>query len=157
MFKFSHVKLIFISGTMWLIIGISLLQLGISFLMQGLHEPRPLMNFFGLFARSAPEAAIAIIALCLYVGVLKGRFVLQKSAVKNVQRICCLPNPVSVHKIYSAKYYLLLAFMVLLGISLKYIGLPTDIRGAIDVAVGAALINGALSYYRQGWSLRRDF
>ena len=89
-----------------------------------------------------------MVAVCLMIGYLKGKHVLGKSAVRGIERIRAFPNPTSLGNIYSAKYYVLLAIMIGLGLSIKYLGLPHDVRGAIDVAIGAALINGALIYFR---------
>jgi len=37
-----------------------------------------------------------------------------------------------------------------LGMGIRYFGVPVDVRGLIDVAVGSALINGAMLYFRVG-------
>jgi len=65
-----------------------------------------------------------------------------------------LPNPVSIAKIYTWQYYVLLSSMVLLGVLVRF--LPFDIRGGVDIIIGSALINGATIYFRQAWLARRQ-
>lgn len=154
MLKLSHANLIFISGAIWMAIGAFLLQLGLSLLVEPPPGNYPLLAFFAQFTRGSGEAAMAIVAIALSLGFLKGKFVLRKSAVKGVQRICSFPNPTALSSIYSGKYYILLFAMMLLGMSIKYSGMSPDIRGAIDVIVGSALISGAVCYFRMGWQLR---
>jgi hypothetical protein len=157
MLKLSHSTLTFISGAIWMAIGVFLLQMGLQLLLVQIIEAKsttPLINLFnGFFPMQ--EAAIFIAAIALYVGFLKGRYVLAKSAHRCIQHILSLPNPASLISIYSKSYYLLLGSMLLLGMGVKYLGLPNDVRGAIDITIGSALINGATHYFRQGFKLRK--
>lgn len=147
----------FLSGIIWITIGIFLLRLGLDFLFgpqSTIHSTTPLIDLFkGLIGHK--EAAVAIAAIGLYIGFLKGKHVLSKAASKGIERILSLPDPTPIHKIYSLKYYLLIGAMILLGLSLKYLGVPTDIRGAVDIAVGSALINGSIKYFRTGFELQK--
>ncbi len=158
MIKLSHSTMIFLSGAIWMGIGIFLLQLGLNLLFTqfiDIQSTTPLINSLkGLFNHQ--EAAILITSIALYLGFLKGKHVLTKAANKGIDRTLSLPNPAPLHQIYSLKYYLLLGIMILLGISIKYFGLPNDIRGAIDITIGSALINGAVHYFRVGFKLRNS-
>lgn len=155
MLKVSHRMLIIFSGLIWLGVGCFLLPLGLNFLLGAIplahiHSDHhyPLLNFFLSFTSNVENATILLISLGLLIGYFKGRYVLGKSAVKGVQRICSFPNPTSVTNIYSLKYYILLGAMVGLGLSMKLFSFPLDIRGVIDIAIGSALINGAMIYFR---------
>lgn len=150
MLRFSHRTLIILSGLIWMGIGCFLLQLGLNLLLKGpqTQQENPLLQFLTVYLGERESAAIFVIALCLYVGYLKGRYVLGKSVRRGVLRILALPNPSSLTYIYSPKYYLLIGLMVGLGISIKYLGLSNDWRGSVDVVIGSALINGALLYFR---------
>lgn len=154
MLKLSHKTLIIISGLIWLAVGSFLLPLGLNFLLQAVENSRlhaenyPLLNLFSKLASNAENSVIIIIVIAMMIGYSKGRFVLGKSAIKGVERIRSFPNPTSLSNIYSAKYYILLALMIGLGMSMKYLGIPADVRGLIDVAIGSALINGAMIYFR---------
>lgn len=155
MLKLSHKTLIILSGLIWMAVGCFLLPLGLNFLLEAIYNSSisgmndyPLLHFFSSFVWNAENAVIVLIAIGMMIGYAKGRYVLGKSAVRGVERILSFPNPTSLANIYSTKYYLLLGAMIGLGMSMKYLGLPKDVRGLVDVAIGAALINGAMIYFR---------
>lgn len=132
----SHRTLLNISGIVWLAIGVMLLNLGIRFIMDGSFMQAE--NQFG---------AIILIALALITGNIKGRFVLRKAAMRSFERIKLLSNPTPLSNIYSKANYILIGLMMGIGMGMKYLGIPPDVRGFIDIAVGAALIQGALCYF----------
>lgn len=161
MLKVSHATLITISGAIWLGVGLMLLRIGVNLLLPPATQEAeqfhlPLVQSLAPYLGGLRGALVGLLFLALVVGYLKGRFVLGKSARKGVERILAFPNPVSILQIYSPKYFILLAGMVLLGISIKYMGLPNDIRGAIDVTIGIALLTGALIYFRYAGILRQN-
>lgn len=158
MYKVSHATLIFLSGFVWLAVGCFLLPLGLNFIVEILlkensSQPHPILNFLAPYAGGLESAALIWIAITLLIGFLKGRHVFAKSVNRSVSRILTLPNPAPLSKIYSPSYYILLGSMVLLGVLVRFA--PLDIRGGVDVAVGSALINGAVLYFRQAWLARR--
>lgn len=146
MINVSHKTLIYISGLIWLAVGLMLLRLGLN-LLRDTSQAMPLADTVAPYIGEAISLAL-LVALAAAVGYLKGVFVLGKSAKKGVERLLAFPNPTKITNLYSAKYYILLGLMVGLGMSMKYLGLPNDIRGLIDVAIGIALITGALVYFR---------
>ena len=156
--KVSHRTLIMISGLIWFGVGCFLMTLGIRFLSETTHSwvftpsNYPLMGFFAHYAGGIEEAGMILVAVSLLIGFLKGKYVLGKSAKQGVMRILDMPNPSPLKDIYSKKYYILLGLMIGLGVSMKYLGLPSDIRGFVDVAIGSALINGAMSYFRMAFA-----
>lgn len=159
MFKVSHSTLIFVSGLVWLIVGCFLLILGLNFIVGSLLQenaalPHPVLNFLAPYVGGFEQAVPVWIAIALFIGFLKGRRVFSKSVQRSVNRILTLPNPTSLSKIYTPAYYLLLGSMVLLGVLVRFT--TQDIRGGIDVAIGSALINGAVLYFRQAWIVRRQ-
>ncbi len=122
-------------------------------LKENASQPHPILNFLSRYVGNLDSAALIWIAVALFVGFIKGRHVLSKSVNRSVQRILALPNPTNLMKIYTTSYYFLLGSMVLLGMLIRFA--PQDVRGGIDIAVGSALINGALLYFRQAWSARQ--
>ncbi|MBA3815585.1 MAG: hypothetical protein H0X29_03525 [Parachlamydiaceae bacterium] len=148
--KLSHTKLIVISGLIWFVIGASLLRLGLNLLITSTQDfgNYPLINLLQPYLNTAENAALFLVVIALIIGYFKGNFVLGKSARRGVERIRSFPNPTSIANIYSAKYYILLAVMIGLGISIKYMGLNSDVRGFVDVIIGSALINGAMLYFK---------
>jgi hypothetical protein len=93
-----------------------------------------------------------LITAALWVGFMKGRFVFAKTVQKSVDRILLLSNPVEISQIYTKKYYLLLGSMFFLGFLMKFT--PMDVRGAVDIIIGSALIQGAVLYFRQAINVR---
>lgn len=160
MFKLSHTSLVFIAGVVWLAIGAMLLPMGLNFLIESILKEnlltlnRPILDTFAPFLGGLDSVVLVLISICLIIGYFKGRYVLAKTVRKSVERIMLLPNPSSLAQIYAKKYYLLLAFMMLLGFIAKL--MPMDVRGAVDVTIGAALINGAMLYFRYAFQLYRS-
>lgn len=150
--KLSHKTLVIISGMVWLAIGTYLLYIGLNLLANNtVHvDPHnyPLLLSLKPYAGTIENAALVLVVLGLAIGYYKGRYVLGKSAHGGVARIMAMPNPAQLSKIYSPKYYVLIAAMIGLGLSIKYLGVNNDIRGLVDVIIGSALINGALIYFR---------
>jgi hypothetical protein len=159
MLKLSHSALVLISGLVWLAVGCFLLPLGLSLLVTSTYsrefvDSLPMLNSLAPYVGGLQQAALFIIVIFLFIGNMKGRYVLGKSVQRSVNRITSFPNPTSLTNIYSRGYYILFASMIGLGMSIKFFGLSNDIRGAIDIAVGAALISGALLYFRNAIELR---
>lgn len=157
MLKLRHTTLIVISGLVWMGIGTFLMTLGLGLLLKGAGFESatgnyPLIEAFARYLGGNEQAVLLLLVVCLTVGYFKGKFVLGKSAHRGMKRIRSFSNPTSLTNIYSGTYYILIAFMIGLGMSIKYLGLPHDIRGAVDVAVGSALINGAMIYFRHARS-----
>lgn len=164
--KFSHKTLILISGLTWLAIGIFLLSLGLHFILDTVRDPS-LCSIAGRFSVShvmtrwiadKTQAAMLLIILALSIGYIKGRTVLAKSAKRQMKRVTTLPNPASLKYLYGKGYYILIAVMIALGVSLRYLPITLDTRGFIDTIIGSALMNGAMLYFRalsQYGSLRK--
>lgn len=154
--KFKHRTLIFFSGLTWLIIGMSLLIMGIQFMMRTLQDPSLLflpgkfsiIRSFAPWVKGTENLIVLVLSTALFVGYLKGRYVLAKSAKRQLRRIQGLPNPASITLLYSKGYYILIASMMLLGVLLRFFPITLDTRGSIDVAIGSALINGSLLFFR---------
>ena len=159
MLKLSHTKLIAISGVVWFCAGVSLLRLGLKFLVgEGIPEDsyRPMITGVAPLFGGAEQASVVVIAAALVIGYFKGRYALGKSVQRVVTRIRTLPNPSSIHKMYSLPYFILLSSMVGIGMLIKYFNVPLDIRGVIDVIIGSALINGASLYFKHAFLMRRS-
>jgi hypothetical protein len=143
----------------WVAVGLFLLPLGITLLVnspgEAAHGYYPLINYLAPYVGGAQQAALGLIIVGLFIGYAKGKAVLGKSARRGVARILTFPNPTQLTNIYSPVYYMLLGGMVLLGMSIKWLGIANDIRGVVDVAIGSALINGALVYFRLAFAMRK--
>ena len=142
MLTVSHKTLFRIAGAVWLLAGAALLRLGVKYLMQALDIPSP--AYFTL----SPEEILVLLAAALAIGAIKGRLVLRKAAFRCCERIAQFDNPTSLGNIYGRSSYLIICLMAGLGTIMNITRVPVDIRGAIDVAVGSALIQGSLYYFR---------
>lgn len=153
--KTRHSTLFALSGIIWMGIGIMLLNLGLGFLMHGFQGNVFIQDGYSGFFMWLSQtingydyAAVFLIAIGLVVGFAKGRFMLQKAAYKSHARISKLANPTSVTNLYSRGNLILIAIMMGMGMLMKVLNLSYDIRGTIDVAVGCALMQGSLAYFR---------
>lgn len=159
MIRCRHTTLFFLSGLVWLAAGCNLLPLGLRLLL-GTLDPgaigsTPLLDALASWINNPQHAVQLLILLGLLIGFLKGRTVLAKAVNREIARISALPSPAPITDLYGKKALIVLAIMVLLGMSMKWLQIPLDIRGTIDVAIGAALINGAVLYFRHALMTRR--
>lgn len=119
----QHRGWILLSGLIWLVGGVFLLNKGVSYIG----------NSWLLFPG-------------VLLGFVKGRFVFAKTVQRIVKRIRGLPLPVRVSQVYPPIYLAVIGVMVLLSAALRFA--PEQVRGVIDVAVGSALVQGAMLYFR---------
>lgn len=156
MYKCSHFLMIVISGIIWTMVGILLMTLGMHHLMDALRlwdeiivsSHLSMIKMLSYVFHRPEQVLVAIVAVCLLAGYSKGHFVLMRSVKTGVQRILSYPNPSEIKNLYTKKYYFLLFFMMGLGILLRVAKIPEDIHGAIDLAIGSALLKGALGYFK---------
>ena len=110
-------------GVLWLIGGVFLLHKGVSYIG----------NSWLLFAG-------------VFLGFLKGRFIFTKTVERITKRIYALQRPIRFLQVYPPMYWGIIGVMVLFGVGLRFV--PETVRGVVDVAVGSALIQGAILYFR---------
>ena len=101
-------------------------------------------NIFG----SSQRAVNVWIVAGLLIGFFKARFVLAKTVRRVVSRLLALPSPIPFKKAYSPSYWILIGSMIALGMSFRFLPIPIDLRGMVDIAIGSALINGATLFFR---------
>ena len=144
----SHRNWIAISGFVWLAVGAFLLYKGLHLIADGVIKADTLcFKMQGLFG-SPQQSGTALIAGGLLLGFIKGKLVLSKTVRRVALRISSLPLPIRFSSVYAPSYWILIGSMMALGMILKVFPIPIDIRGFIDTAVGSALINGAMLYFR---------
>ena len=128
----SHKTWILLSGVIWGVIGCLLLYKGLQLLAEEVS--------------SDSSRASWLIALGLLLGFFKGRYVFRKTVQRISLRIMSLPAPVGFVDAFPKSYWLLLTSMMTLGFLLRLV--PIEVRGVIDVAIGSALMQGAMLYFR---------
>ena len=106
-------------------------------------------GFKYILSEASYEIAILFIGFSLMIGYFKGKYVMKRAVMRIMDRVTVLPQPVSFTQVYSPSYILLVGAMVTLGIGLKMVGLPIVYLGGIDLAIGSALLQGALHWARK--------
>lgn len=156
--KLKHPHAIILSGLLWMGAGIMLLSKGTKHLINALSgmengsgQNFMLIKVFEKISGNPKTGMSALITVAFVLGFIKGRVVLKKSVERVVKRIRSLPSPISLSKIYGLKYYLLIGSMVFISLIFKILPLPVDIKGFIDFAIGIALVNGAMLYFRSAY------
>ena len=99
----------------------------------------------------ATEIAITISGIAAgLIGLIKGKFVLSKTAQRNKNRIYNLDDPVGLQDIFSKPFYFLIPMMIGLGILLRsyneYLG-GYIVVAAIYCGIGMALIVSSRVYW----------
>ncbi len=145
--KLSRRVWFIISGVSWLGIGMMLLMKGLRFVVAS-TEQGALVGWLARIAGSKQQGTLMLICLGLLIGFIKGRTVLAKT-VKRIGARIRVAEQLSIHEVYDRKYYIVLAAMIGIGMIFRFVPIPLDVRGFVDVAIGSALMNGAMLYFRE--------
>ncbi|MFQ5483551.1 MAG: hypothetical protein ACE5ER_12435 [Nitrospinaceae bacterium] len=129
-----------LAGTIWSLVGLMLILRGADLLERAMQEQH-----------ATQQALILAVVLSLVLGGIKGRFVLSKTARRNMSRIDALAEPLRWHQVYERKWVVLIAGMILLGVLLRtyneFIG-GFVVVGAIYCGIGLALLVSSLCYWK---------
>lgn len=121
----------------WTLVGLGLLAMGMKFWFQ--------FPYLGLL----DTKHIGLGAVAFSVGLVKGKLVLDRTAVRVIERVDTLqePNPLkSVFQMFGVKTIALIGLMTI-GLGLRMAGVSYEIRGLIYLAVGAALLWSCRCYW----------
>ena len=133
-------RLLQVAGLIWIIVGLFLIYRG-----SGLY------NLAVIEQNTSKEALIISVILGVVIGILKGKFVLSKTALRNRNRINQLVPPLSIHHVFSGSFYGLIAGMMILGFLLKefnaYLG-GYVVVASIYCGIGMALIAASSVYWK---------
>ncbi|MBB65312.1 MAG: hypothetical protein CMO81_09635 [Waddliaceae bacterium] len=150
--RFSHTNLLILSGLIWLGVGCMLFPKGLEFVFSSLEQSALYISVLTGFLGKNIAAGIWIL-LALVLGYYKGKFVLSKTVLRAARNLESLANPAKVGDLFSRNYLILIAVMMGIGMGMNFLGVPIDMRGFIDIAVGAALIYGSILYFRTARAL----
>lgn len=160
--RLSYFQSIILSGLLWFIVGLWLLIFGLGLIGDSLQaailqseSAGPLLSLFSQFIGGIDRSGVVLVAGALLVGYFKSRFIFKKTVNRVTRRILSFSEPLAFSQIYSRGYLILIASMMLLGMSLKWISVPGDLRGFVDVAIGSALLNGSMLFFRSAFQNRR--
>jgi hypothetical protein len=155
MLRFKQKTLIFISGVFPFTVGFFLIKMGFNLLVTASSEMEvytkvsyPLLSLFVSIFSSHQTALFMLILLACFIGYMKGKYVISRTTKRNIIRLQSLPQPIRITQLYTVPYYILVAGMMGLGLLMNAAGVPKDVRGLIDSAVGFALIEGSLLAFR---------
>ena len=133
-------RLLQVAGLIWIIVGLFLIYRG-----SGLY------NLAVVEQNTGKGALIISVILGVVIGIIKGKFVLSKTALRNRNRINQLVPPLSIHQIFSGAFYGLIAGMMVLGFLLRefnaYLG-GYVVVASIYCGIGMALIAASSVYWK---------
>lgn len=144
----KHRNWIILAGVLWFTIGAMLLYKGTRFVIQAIYGESFYPFCADTFFDKKGENGVFLIMSGLLIGFIKGRLVFKKTVQRMLIRLFSFPSPVSWTKAYSPAYWATLLGMMGLGFCLRYVPIPLDLRGALDIAIGSALIQGAFFYFQ---------
>lgn len=158
--RIGHVKGIVISGVVWLSVGGLLTYKGLV-LLSGVvlfsHSGgNPLMNILYPIFRTVERSGMGLVLIAILLGQLKGSFVLAKTVKRFVKRILLIPSPIRIQDLFPWRYLLLIGAMMSLGMLLRFLSIPKDIKAFIDLTIGSALMSGAFLYFKQASMLKLE-
>jgi hypothetical protein len=119
---------------LWLLGGVMLLSLGTARLLRAGR------------GEATAAAVVAVAVAALIVGIAKGRFVLRRAARRNVDRLAALSEKQRPIHVYGTLSWVVIALMTALSVGLTVGGIPPLWRGAVNLAIGAALATSSLGY-----------
>ena len=133
----SKYWLMTLTGLMWSLVGIMLCRMAYIWL-----RAVP-----GLWALSLGSLGL-ISALTVY------RFGFSKLALKNITRLCLLPNKTCIFAFQAWKSYLFIIFMILLGITLRHSPIPRHFLAVVYATMGGALFFSSFHFYGRIWRVK---
>ena len=133
-------RLLQVAGLIWIIVGLFLI-----------YRSSGLYNLAVIEQNTSKGTLIISVILGVVIGIIKGKFVLSKTALRNRNRINQLVPPLSIHQIFSGAFYGLIAGMMVLGFLLRefnaYIG-GYVVVASIYCGIGMALIAASSVYWK---------
>jgi hypothetical protein len=133
----SKYWLIALAGLMWSLVGIMLCRMAYNWL-------RAVPGHWAL-----PLGSLGLIsALTVY------RFGFSKIALKNIARLCLLPNKTCIFAFQAWKSYLLIIFMIIFGITMRHSPIPRHFLAVIYATMGGALFFSSFHFYWRIWRVK---
>lgn len=132
--KLQKRQLLALAFLLWIAGGIALMTTGIGRLRE--------------VAMTMPMTEMGIgLAIATAIGIAKGRFVLRKTAARNIERLQAVTEALSPVMVYNVRSWILIELMMLLSAALTWFNAPIYVRGLVNVAVGLALVVSSLYYW----------
>jgi hypothetical protein len=132
----SKIWLLAIAGLMWSGVGIMLCRLAYQWLTA--------IQFRWLLPLELLGVVLSVIVY---------RVCFLRIAQKNIARLCQLTEKTCVFAFQRWKSYLLVGFMVILGIALRNLPVPKPYLAVVYTTIGGALLLSSLQYYGSLWRI----
>ncbi len=126
-----------LAGILWGAVGVMLCRLAIGWLQPVRIEQRVVLLGLGL---------------ALAAGMYRAAF--SRLVARNLERIGNLPARGCLFAFQPWKSYLVIVFMVMLGLGLRRSALPRPVLAVVYITIGVALILGGIKYWRRMFSGR---
>jgi hypothetical protein len=128
--------LIALAGLMWTAVGMMLCRLAYNWLAVINRGMATVLGLFGV--------VMAVAAYC---------FVFSKIAQKNIKRLRLLTERTCVFAFHTWKGYLIIGFMITLGIILRNSAIPKQYLAILYTIIGGAIFLSSFHYYGLLWKL----
>jgi hypothetical protein len=133
----SKYWLMALAGLMWSVVGIMLCRMAY------------------IWLRAVPvKWALALGSLGLISALAAYRFGFSKIALKNIFRLCLLPDKVCIFAFQAWKSYLIIIFMIVLGITMRHSPIPKHFLAVIYATIGGALFFSSFHFYWRIWRVK---
>ena len=133
----SKYWLIALAGLLWSIVGIMLCRLAYIWLAA--------VNW----SLGLPLGSISIISALAVYG-----YGFSKIALKNIDRLSLLSDKCCIFAFQAWKNYLIIIFMIMLGMALRNSPIPRHFLAVIYAAIGGALFISSFHFYRCIWRVK---
>ena len=108
-----------------------------------------------IWLRAVPvHLALSLWSLGLISALLAYRFGFCKIALKNIDRLYLLPNKTCVFAFQAWKSYLIIIFMIILGITLRHSQIPRHALAIIYITIGGGLFFSSFHFYWRIWRVK---
>lgn len=159
--KFEKHSLITVVGLVWFVVGIFLLFSGLQLifltaLLNGQSFTPILSVVMYAFTGAVIPSIVVSVFLGLLLGYAKSKWAFVRMIRKTVQRIYPMPGLVRISSLYRLHEALLIIAVIALSRIAKILHFPPDIQGVINIAIGSALISGAVVYFRFALRIKED-
>jgi len=133
----SKYLLMALAGLMWGVVGIMLCRMAF------------------IWLRAVPVRwALSLGSLGLISALAAYRFGFSKIALKNIFRLCLLPDKTCIFAFQAWKSYLIIIFMVTLGLTLRHSPFPKHFLAVIYETIGGALLFSSFHFYGRIWRVK---
>jgi len=132
--RLSPRRLAWLAFGLWLLGGVVLCSLGTSRLLQA--------------GRAGMQLALVALGagIAVAIGIAKGRFLLSRAAARNIERLDGLTENLRPIRVYGARSWVVIGLMAAISLALNLGGVAPFWRGAVNLAIGAALVTSSLNY-----------